>query len=733
MKVFGIHGRHVLVKKTSYSSQNVTLGPKSLFERMALAALVLLLGGLVTVMYVQKQRDTNFAAVQRELEAVTSRFADDLHDRLQKYEYGLRGARGAFAAMGPDEVSRDAFLRYSLSRDFGSEFPGARGFGFIRKVPLMEMEDFLLFQHENGVPDFRIKQLSDHSSVRFIIQYIEPISRNREALGLDIASEKNRRTAAIEAALSGKAAITEPITIVQATGAANQGFLVLLPVYKNGLPETPSSLKMDEVVGWTYAPLVLDEVINGLIDKSAPVHWTISDLAENGQRSPVLSSGVKDPGGDSMTSTKRLVVFNRGWEVTSSASPAFIAKTEKVSPALVGWTGSGITVLAAVVIYLWGAGRRRKLDELELQARLATVIENTHQAVVGTDETRKVVLWNRSAEVLFGAQADDVFGRRLDEVLASKDLSIEERQRAGVFAQGELVLRGQGRPARILVVSTSPILASDGRTLGSASFMLDVTEERRAKQRAAKDTEDFAYTVAHDLRTPLRSVNGFAAMLLDSEGDRLTDAGKASLSKVVHSSQRMGMMLTNLIDYLHIVKDPISKEPLDMTSIAREVSAQLTASPDGAEVSVDAMPEAYADQGLITRLLKSLLDNSIKYSSPDRQLRIHIGFDDAESAYFIRDNGIGFDPDNASKLFGLFQRLEAHPAIPGLGVGLAIARRIVEKHAGRIWAHAEKGVGATVFFQIPSPPGSSSTGGGSEAVDQDVFLNAATPRDRMRL
>lgn len=733
MKVFGSHGRCVLAQKTSYSSQNVSLGSSSLFKRLAPAALVLLLGGLVTVMYVQEQRDANIAAAQRELTAVTSRFADDLHDRLQTYEYGLRGARGAFVAMGPDEVSRDAFLRYSKSRNFDTEFPGARGFGFIKKVPLMEMEDFLLFQHENGVPDFRIKQLSDHSSVRFIIQYIEPIGRNREALGLDIASERNRRTAAIEAALSGKVAITEPITILQATGAVNQGFLVLLPVYKNGLPEAQGSLKMDEIVGWTYAPLVLDEVINGLIDKSAPVHWTISDLAENGQRNPVLSSGAKESGTDSMTSTKRLVAYNRGWEVTSSASPEFIAKTEKVSPAMVGWTGSGITVLAAVVMYLWCAGRRRKLDELELQARLLTVIEHTHQAVVGTDETQKVMLWNKSAETLFGAQADDVFGRRLDEVLASKNLSIEERQRAGVFAQGELVLRSQGRPPRILVVSTSPISSSDGRALGSASFMLDVTEERRAKRTAAKDTEDFAYTVAHDLRTPLRSVNGFAAMLLESEGDRLTDAGKTSLAKVVHSSQRMGMMLTNLIDYLHIVKHPISKEQLDMTTIAQAATAQLSASLDGADVSVQAMPAACADEALVTKLLENLLDNSIKYSSPDRPLRIKIGFDDAESAYFISDNGIGFDSDNASKLFGLFQRLEAHPAIPGLGVGLAIARRVVEKHAGRIWAHAEKGVGATVFFLIPSVPDSSNKVDGSETPYQDALQKDGSPQHRMYL
>lgn len=172
-----------------------------------------------------------------------------------------------------------------------------------------------------------------------------------------------------------------------------------------------------------------------------------------------------------------------------------------------------------------------------------------------------------------------------------------------------------------------------------------------------------------------------------------------------------------------------------MTSLAREVTAQLSRQLGGAGVSIHALPAASADKALLRKLLSHLLDNSIKYSSPDRHLRIDIGFDTGESAYFISDNGIGFDPANSSKLFGLFQRLEAHPAIPGLGVGLAIARRIVEKHAGRIWATAEKGGGATVFFQIPSPPGTGTgtgtAGSGSETGERDAYRKEVSPQARM--
>lgn len=696
-----LSGRRVLVKKTVATAKNPSSPLGARVEAIAFSALALLIGGLTTIVMVDEQKIANVTAARMELDAVAERFANDLHDRLQKYEYGLRGARGAFAAMGPDKVSRDAFVRYSKSRDIDTEFPGARGFGFIKKVSLLDIEDFILFQHENGVPDFRIKQLSDHSNDRFVIQYVEPIERNREAVGLDIASEKNRRTAAIEAALSGKVAITETITILQASGAVNRGFLVLLPVYEIGSYTVKRESTLEEVVGWTYAPLVLDEVISGLTDRSTSIHWTISDYAESGDRNTILTAGAKERHADAISATKSLTVFNRTWEVEAVASQAFLANTEKISPAKVGAIGLGISILSSVIVYLWATGRRRRLMELESQARLATVIRNTNQAVVGTDDSKSIVLWNSAAEALFGTKVDDAVGRRFDDVLASKGLALDERSGLQGASQTEFWLKGQGAALRLLVASKSPILASDGRTLGSATFMLDVTDERRAEQQAAKDTEDFAYTVAHDLRTPLRSVNGFSAMLMESEGDRLTEKGRKSLDTVIRSSQRMGMMLTNLIDYLHVVKQAASKEELDMHRVVEEAKSLLATKELPFEPLVRPMPRAYADRLLIRQLLLAILDNSIKYSSPKRKLAVIIGFDEAEAAYFVSDNGLGFDAENSPKLFGLFQRLEVHPDIPGLGIGLAIAKRIIDKHGGQIWARAEKGVGATIFFQLP--------------------------------
>lgn len=693
-----------MVKKTVALAKSPpgTLGAR--LESVALSALSLLIGGLATIVMVDEQRVANATAARAELDAVTERFANDLHDRLQKYEYGLRGARGTFVAMGPDKVSRDSFERYSKSRDIDAEFPGARGFGFIKRVSLLDMEDFILFQHENGVPDFRIKQLSDHSNDRFVIQYVEPIERNREAIGLDIASEKNRRTAAIEAALSGKVAITEPITILQATGAVNRGFLVLLPVYENGSQAIRSESTFDEVVGWTYAPLVLDEVISGLIDRSASVSWMISDRAESGGRNTILAAGAKELNADAISANKSITVFNRTWEVEAVASPAFLANAEKISPLKVGGIGSGISILSSVIVFLWATGRQRRLEKLESQALLATVIQNTNQAVVGTDDARNVVLWNKAAEVLFGTAVDDAVGRRFDDILATNGLILEELQGRKGATQNEFRLKGKLAAPRLLVTSKSPILSSDGQILGSARFMLDVTEERRAEQQAAKDTEDFAYTIAHDLRTPLRSVNGFSTMLMEEEGNLLTESGRTSLGKVISSSQRMGMMLTNLIDYLHIAKQMVMKEQLDFHRVVDEVKSLLPVTLQPLEASIRPMPRAYADHSLMRQLLLIILENSAKYSSPKRKLEVIIGFDDVRAAYFVSDNGLGFDSNNSPKLFGLFQRLEAHPSIPGLGIGLAIAKRIIDKHGGRIWALAEKGVGTTIFFQIPPAP-----------------------------
>ncbi|WP_171984701.1 PAS domain-containing protein [Hydrogenophaga sp. A37] len=264
--------------------------------------------------------------------------------------------------------------------------------------------------------------------------------------------------------------------------------------------------------------------------------------------------------------------------------------------------------------------------------------------------------------------------------------------------------------------------ASDGKPLYMSGTHIDISERVKAQEavnalnenlehlvadrtrnleRTLRDMEAIAYSIAHDLRTPLRSVNGFAAVLLESEAEHLGEAGTKSLARIVGSSARMGQMLTEMLDVLAVVRAEIRGESVDMNALAKDIDHQLGLRAGGVDVTLDPMPNAIGDQKLIKQALRNLMDNAWKYARDRQPPRVHLGYEATRDAYFVRDNGIGFDMTQSPKLFGLFQRLHGDPTVPGLGIGLAITSRIIERHGGRIWAEATPGDGATFWFSLP--------------------------------
>ncbi|MCR3764272.1 CHASE domain-containing protein, partial [Pseudomonas aeruginosa] len=208
-------------------------------------------------------------ALEREAELV----AEAVTRRIELYQYGLRGVRGALLTAGEAHIDRELFRRYSLTRDIDREFPGARGFGFIRRVAAADEAGFLGQARADGQPEFRIQQLTPHDGERYVIQYIEPLARNDQALGLDIASETNRREAARAALESGQVRLTGPITLVQASGLRQQSFLILMPIYRSGTTPPAGAQRELEGFGWSYAPLLTSEVLAGL-----PIAGDVAEL-----------------------------------------------------------------------------------------------------------------------------------------------------------------------------------------------------------------------------------------------------------------------------------------------------------------------------------------------------------------------------------------------------------------------------------------------------------------------
>jgi signal transduction histidine kinase len=246
------------------------------------------------------------------------------------------------------------------------------------------------------------------------------------------------------------------------------------------------------------------------------------------------------------------------------------------------------------------------------------------------------------------------------------------------------------------------------------NFEAMVRSVRSSIVRIAKDNQElallnnemqaFSYSVSHDLRAPLRGMDGFALALLEDYGDKLDADGKDALDRIRAASQRMGRLIDDLLGLSRVTRADMKLKSVDLGSIAREICASLEHEQPGRGVVWEVEPGVtlQADPALIEIALRNLLENAWKFTGKTPGPVIRVGALDYEGGkkYFVADNGAGFDPAHASNLFGAFQRLHRADEFPGTGIGLAIVKRIISRHAGRLWAEAKPGAGATFFFTV---------------------------------
>lgn len=235
----------------------------------------------------------------------------------------------------------------------------------------------------------------------------------------------------------------------------------------------------------------------------------------------------------------------------------------------------------------------------------------------------------------------------------------------------------------------------------NASLEQRVRARTAELERSMRDMEAISYSIAHDLRAPLRSVNGFAQVITEEEGARLSENGRQMFERIARSSRNMGQMITDMLELLRVVQVELDARPVPMKSLASAVAEALAPQVPSAHIEVGELPDALGDATLLRQVLSNLLDNALKYSRHQGEPRVIVGFDADAGAYYVRDNGMGFDMARANKLFGLFQRLHAGTDVPGMGVGLAIVARIIERHGGTIWAESAPGQGACFWFRVP--------------------------------
>jgi PAS domain S-box-containing protein len=376
---------------------------------------------------------------------------------------------------------------------------------------------------------------------------------------------------------------------------------------------------------------------------------------------------------------------------------------------------------AGVPRYLLGISQDisdRKAAE-EARARLAAIVDGSEDALFGTTTDGVVTTWNRSAGRMFGYAEDDMLGRSTEAIVPPR-VEAEERAIAKRVAAGERVApfetvrrRRDGQEIDVYV-SVSPVHDAAGNVVGLSQIVRDVSEAKRAQREivrakaaleaANRELESFSYSVAHDLRAPLRSIDGFSQALLEDYGETLDAEGKKYLRYVRESAQLMAQLIDDMLTLSRVARTELRRDVVDLSALARAAQTRLSRQQPGRRVVMEIHEDLVADGDprLLAVVVDNLVDNAWKFTSKRADARIEIGATETDGArtFFVRDNGAGFDMTYADKLFGVFQRLHSAHEFEGTGVGLATVQRIVHRHGGRVWAEGSVGKGATFHFTL---------------------------------
>jgi light-regulated signal transduction histidine kinase (bacteriophytochrome) len=260
----------------------------------------------------------------------------------------------------------------------------------------------------------------------------------------------------------------------------------------------------------------------------------------------------------------------------------------------------------------------------------------------------------------------------------------------------------------------SPIHDAHGELVGISNVSRDISERKRteealARAKEATDTanrelEAFSYSVAHDLRAPLRGIDGFSQALLEDFAESLEPEARRLLERVRQSAQHMAQLIESLLALARVTRGDVRNDRVDLSSLARATADRLMTAQPGRRVDFRIANDlrATGDSRLLGVVLENLLGNAWKFSrnKPTAMIEFSVDASEARTVFFVRDDGAGFDMAFASKLFGVFQRLHTSREFEGTGIGLATVQRIIHRHGGRIWAEGEVGGGATFYFTL---------------------------------
>jgi PAS domain S-box-containing protein len=354
------------------------------------------------------------------------------------------------------------------------------------------------------------------------------------------------------------------------------------------------------------------------------------------------------------------------------------------------------------------------------RAHLASIVESSDDAIISKALDGSIQTWNPGAARLFGYAAEEVLGRPVTILIPpeqhDEEPRIVERLKRGERIEHYETVRVRKDGGRVPVsLSVSPLRDSTGRVVGAAKILRDITERKRAEQELAEraehlarsnaELEQFAYVASHDLQEPLRMVASYTQLLARRYKDKLDADAQEFMHYAVDGASRMQALINDLLAYSRVGTKGGNFEPTSSEAALERALAnlRLAIQESGAAVTHDALPTIVADPVQLTQLFQNLVGNAIKFRGAEPP-RVHVSAErrGTEWVFAVRDNGIGIEPAYRERIFIIFQRLHGRVEYPGTGIGLAICKKIAERHGGRIWVESAPGRGSAFHFTVPT-------------------------------
>lgn len=384
-------------------------------------------------------------------------------------------------------------------------------------------------------------------------------------------------------------------------------------------------------------------------------------------------------------------------------------------------------VVSALTI--WSDITERKQAEEALrksEERLRLEMTRMPIAYIIWDKNFRVTTWNPAAESIFGYTFDEAKGQHPYNIIVPPEAQSHVDAIWSKLLTGDTsahsVNENITKDGRTIICewTNTPLNQPDGTVLGVMSMVQDITERKRAeeevhrlnteleqrvKERTA-ELESFSYSVSHDLRVPLRAIDGFSRILLEEYHEKLDEEGKRLLGVVCDNTSRMARLIDDILAFSRLGRKEMATQEVDMDELVKETAAELAPTWTGRDVKLELgkLPPTQGDAAMLRQIWVNLLGNAVKFTRPRTTAVIGISghTEGNETVYCVKDNGVGFDMQYVDKLFGVFQRLHGAEEFEGTGAGLAIVKRIVARHGGRVWAEGKVNEGATIYFALPA-------------------------------